>query len=128
MHYGMHVLKDKETKALTEAGEFPFKLIAMNQKGPVAESMTRKLQAAFAPRALEVEDESAKHAGHSGARESGESHFRVRIVADAFKGLSRVERQRRIHAALAEEFAKGLHALSINALTPEEVTQRPNLR
>lgn len=101
----------------------------MNPLGPVGASLKRKLAAEFSPSFLDVEDESAKHAGHSGARESGESHFRVRIVADAFNGLSRVDRQRRIYAVLAEEFAKGLHALSLNALTPgEDMTHPPKMR
>lgn len=119
----MQVLKDKETKDLTGGPERPFKLSCMNPLGPVGTSLARKLEAAFCPVSLEVEDESGKHAGHSGAREGGESHFRVRIVSAGFNGLSRVERQRRVYGALTEEFAKGLHALSINALTPEEVTQ-----
>ena len=67
----------------------------------VAETIREKLTAAFAPAALSVEDESAKHAGHAGARPGGETHFNVRIVSDAFEGVSRVERQRRVYAALA---------------------------
>jgi BolA family transcriptional regulator, general stress-responsive regulator len=82
--------------------------------------LREKLEAAFAPSDLDIEDESSRHAGHSGAREGGESHFRIRIVSAAFQGLSRVERQRRVYAALAEEFARGLHALALSTLTPEE--------
>lgn len=100
----------------------------MSTLGSIGTSLERKLTAAFSPAFLDVEDESAKHAGHSGARPSGESHFRVRIVSASFAGVSRVERQRRIYAALAEEFDKGLHALSLNALTPEEVTREPKMR
>jgi BolA protein len=76
--------------------------------------------AIFAPTALTVEDESAKHAGHAGASPSGETHYDVRIVSEQFRGLSRVERQRRIYAALDTEFRNGLHALSLKALTPAE--------
>jgi BolA protein len=67
-----------------------------------------------------VVDDSARHAGHSGHREGGESHFNVVIVADAFTGEGRVQRQRRIHSALAEELAGPVHALSIKAFAPGE--------
>jgi BolA family transcriptional regulator, general stress-responsive regulator len=87
----------------------------------VAQTIREKLAAAFSPAALEVEDESAKHAGHSGARPEGETHFRVRIVAAAFEGLSRVERQRRVYAALAEEMNSRVHALALTTLTPGEI-------
>jgi len=88
--------------------------------GQVAESIEKKLTAAFAPERLEVVDDSAKHAGHSGAREGGESHFTVTIVSPAFAGVSRVDRQRRVYAALSEDFQAGLHALSVKALAPGE--------
>jgi len=91
---------------------------------PVAEQLRRKFQAAFAPVELVVQDESALHAGHAGAREGGQSHFRVRIVSAAFAGLSRVERQRRVYAAASDEFAAGLHALALVSLTPEEAARR----
>jgi BolA protein len=87
---------------------------------PVATALREKLQAAFRPTELIIDDESARHAGHAGARVGAESHFRVRIVSPAFAGLSRVERQRRIYAVLADEIAAGLHALALTALTPEE--------
>jgi len=90
----------------------------------VAETIRAKLQAAFAPAELVVEDESAKHAGHSGARPAGQTHFNVRIVSESFAGQSRVERQRRVYAALAEELKpNGVHALSLTTLTPAEVWQ-----
>jgi BolA protein len=92
----------------------------MNHSGPVANSLREKLEAAFAPEILAIEDESSHHAGHSGARAGGESHFRVRIVSAAFQGLSRVERQRRVYAVLADEIDAGLHALALSTLTPEE--------
>lgn len=87
----------------------------------MAAKIRAKLQAAFAPTALVVEDDSAKHAGHSGARPGGETHYSVRIVSEMFAGLSRVERQRRVYAALAEELQPDrIHALALRALTPAE--------
>ena len=86
----------------------------------VARNIERKLAAAFAPAELSVMDESAKHAGHSGARPEGETHFRVRIVSQAFAGLSRVERQRRVYAALADEMKSRVHALALTTLAPGE--------
>lgn len=94
----------------------------------VADAIRRKLTAAFAPAALEVTDESARHAGHAGATRGdgshGETHFHVRLVTEAFEGVSRVERQRRIHAALADELKGPVHALSLVTLTPAEA-RRP---
>lgn len=69
----------------------------------------------LAPAALDVIDDSEKHRGHGGWREGGGTHFQVRIRAAAFNGLSRVECHRRINALLAPEFARGLHALAIDA-------------
>ena len=88
--------------------------------GDVAEAIRAKLMGAFDPQRLEVEDQSAQHAGHSGAREGGESHFDVVIVAAAFDGLSRVARQRAIYAALKDELSGPVHALSLKALAPGE--------
>lgn len=78
------------------------------------------LQARFSPTELEVVDDSARHAGHAGASPGGGSHFNVRVVATAFNDLSRVERHRQVNDALADEFARGLHALSIIAKAPGE--------
>jgi BolA family transcriptional regulator, general stress-responsive regulator len=90
----------------------------------VADTIRRKLEAAFAPSELVVEDDSAKHAGHSGARPGGETHFSVRLVSESFAGLGRVERQRRVYAALADEMKpNGIHALALTTLTPAEVWQ-----
>jgi len=69
---------------------------------------------------LIIEDESRKHAGHTGARPEGETHFRVRIVSAAFADLSRVERQRRVHDALKEELKTRIHALTLQILSPDE--------
>ncbi|WP_233245820.1 BolA family protein [Marinicauda salina] len=79
------------------------------------------LKAAFAPEALSVVDDSARHAGHAGNPHGrGGTHFVVEIVADAFAGKSRVERHRLVNAALADEFEAGLHALSVTAKAPGE--------
>ncbi len=89
----------------------------------IANNIREKLNAAFAPTQLVVEDESAKHDGHAGAPPEGETHFRVHIVAAAFEGLSRVERQRRVYAALAEELRERVHALALNVQTPREAAK-----
>jgi BolA protein len=88
----------------------------------IEERIRDKLTEAFAPVELSVEDESAHHAGHSGARPEGETHFRVRIVADAFKSMNRVERQRRVYAVLAEEMKDRVHALALTVMAPGEGT------
>lgn len=89
-----------------------------------AERIAATLRQEFSPAGLSVTDESARHHGHAGARPEGETHFHVRIVSDAFTGLSRVERQRRINAALKREFDAGLHALSLKALSPAEADRQ----
>jgi BolA protein len=82
--------------------------------------ITEKLTKAFQPESLEVLDESHRHKGHAGHRPGGESHFRVYIVSQAFRGKSRVERHRMINAALADELMGGVHALAIHAAAPGE--------
>ena len=82
--------------------------------------ITEKLTAAFAPESLRVVDESHQHQGHAGHRPGGETHFRVYIVAEAFRGKSRIERHRMINAALDRELAGGVHALAIHAAAPGE--------
>ena len=79
-----------------------------------------RLRAALAPLSLEVHDDSALHAGHAGAREGGETHFRVNIVSSAFTGKTRVARHREVNALLAAEFADGVHALALRTLAPDE--------
>ena len=86
----------------------------------VADDIRRKLTEAIRPTEIEVEDESAHHAGHAGARPGGETHFRVRIVAPAFTDMSRVARQRKIYEVLAEELRAQIHALSIDVRAPGE--------
>jgi len=76
------------------------------------------LTQAFTPETLEVVDDSARHAGHAGAAPEGETHFNVRIVSEAFAGLSRVQVQRSINLVLGPEFESGLHALSLKASAP----------
>jgi BolA protein len=82
--------------------------------------ITTKLIAAFAPESLHVEDESHLHEGHAGHRPGGETHFRLYIVAQAFRGKTRLERHRMINAALANELKGRVHALAIHAAAPEE--------
>lgn len=84
------------------------------------DAITTKLTAAFAPECLRVEDESHLHEGHAGHRPGGETHFRLYIVSDAFRGKSRLERHRMINAALADELSGGVHALAIHAAAPGE--------
>ncbi len=86
----------------------------------VADVITEKLTAAFAPASLRVVDESHQHEGHAGHRPGGETHYRVYIVSDAFRGKSRIERHRLINQALARELAGGVHALAIHASAPGE--------
>ncbi len=92
------------------------------RSGSVYQQMHDKLTAAFSPLELTITDDSAKHKGHAGAPEGGESHFTVRIVADSFTEQSRVARQRQVNQVLAEELAGPVHALSIRALTPAEAS------
>ena len=74
----------------------------------------------LAPQQLEVIDESARHAGHAGARPGETTHVRVRVVAAAFAGKSRIERHRLVNELLASEITAGLHALAIEARAPGE--------
>jgi BolA family transcriptional regulator, general stress-responsive regulator len=79
-----------------------------------------RLTEALDPIALDVVDESDRHAGHAGARAGGGTHYRVRIVSASFERQSRVERHRLIYDLLAAEFADGLHALALVAKAPGE--------
>ena len=75
------------------------------------------LTQAFSPTVLDVQDDSAHHAGHSGAQAGGQSHYSVLLVSSAFQGVSRVARSRTVHSALAAEFGSaeqgGMHALAL---------------
>ena len=86
----------------------------------VEEEITKKLRQAFAPVALEVVNDSHRHAGHAGSPQTGESHFSIKVVSESFAGKSRVERHRMVNQVLADELAGKVHALAISALTPEE--------
>lgn len=96
----------------------------MNE-GPIATIIREKLQAAFAPDRIELVDDSGRHAGHHheggmDGKPGGESHFNLTVVSIAFAGQSRVARQRAVNAVLKAELAGPVHALSIQARTPEE--------
>ncbi len=86
----------------------------------VQDTIRDKLTQAFQPSSLKIADDSHRHAGHGGARPEGETHFRVEIVAAAFAGRSRVERQRMVYSVLAEELADRVHALQLRTLAPGE--------
>ena len=85
-----------------------------------ADLITKKLTEAFAPQSLNVVDESHQHEGHAGSRPGGQTHFRVYIVSEAFKGKTRIERHRMINGKLSDELAGGVHALAIHASAPGE--------
>jgi BolA family transcriptional regulator, general stress-responsive regulator len=84
----------------------------------VAAQLRAALEQALAPRSLEIVDDSAAHAGHPGARSGG--HFRITLVADAFRGRSALERHRLVYAALGPLMSGAVHALNIDARAPEE--------
>jgi BolA family transcriptional regulator, general stress-responsive regulator len=86
----------------------------------VQETISRKLTETFAPVRLKVLDESHQHEGHAGHRPGGETHFRIYIVADAFRGKSRITRHRMINETLTDELKSGVHALAIHAAAPDE--------
>ena len=88
--------------------------------GAILDAIQNKLTEAFQPTRLEIEDDSARHAGHAGAHPGGESHFNVLIESAAFAGAPKVARQRMVYRALADELAGPLHALSVKALAPGE--------
>ena len=88
----------------------------MTTRDRISETLTK----AFAPERLDVIDESHRHAGHSGARPGGETHYSVYIVSQAFQGKSRLERHRMINATLMSELQGGVHALAIRAAAPGE--------
>ena len=79
----------------------------------VAEYLEEKLTEAFSPESLEIINESHLHAGHAGDDGSGESHMRIRIVAEAFNSMSRLERHRAINAIVQPKIDEGLHACAI---------------
>jgi BolA protein len=84
------------------------------------ERLHAALTAAFSPSDLQVVDDSAQHAGHSGASAAGETHFTVRMVSARFTGQTRVARSRAVHEAVASELESGLHALSLFLRSPDD--------
>jgi BolA protein len=84
---------------------------------PREQQLRRRLEARFAPMSLTIEDESHLHAGHAGAA-GGHSHFRVIIVAEAFRGVSAVARHRLVYAAVDDLLKTDIHALAIEATPP----------
>ena len=82
--------------------------------------MLRERLAVLSPQDLDIVDESHKHAGHAGAAD-GRGHFDVLIVADAFRGKKLLERHRMVYAAVGDAMQTDVHALSIRALTPDEL-------
>lgn len=91
--------------------------------GRIEQSIKTKLTL-LRPRSLQVINESSKHAGHAGmsdVSQTGETHFRVDVVAECFQGLTPVQRHKMIYTLLAAEMNGGVHALSISAKTPEEL-------
>jgi BolA protein len=86
----------------------------------ITEMIEERLRSALSPEILEVRDESHLHAGHAGAREGGESHFRLLVVSSSFEGLSRVARQRAVNDLLKDALKERIHALAMRTLTPAE--------
>ncbi|KAJ3250969.1 hypothetical protein HK103_003034 [Boothiomyces macroporosus] len=94
----------------------------MTQKGPVYSQIESKLTLALNPTFLDIIDDSSKHAKHSAMRgvDAIETHFRVTVVSDEFKGKPLVQRHRLIYSILGDELKQGLHALSLTTKTKEE--------
>ena len=84
------------------------------------ERIRRKLTAELEPIVLEIKDDSAKHAGHSGHNPLGETHFIVKVVSEKFNGQSQVARHRMVYQLLHNELSERVHALNIKAVTPAE--------
>ena len=88
--------------------------------GPIAREMIERLTAALSPSRLDLEDQSNRHIGHAGHDPRGESHFALTIESAVFAGLSRVDRQRKVYAALGDLMRERVHALTIRASAPGE--------
>jgi BolA protein len=82
------------------------------------ERIRTRLEQAFAPELLEIVDDSARHAGHAGARD-GRGHFKVRIVSNSFEGTKPLARHRMVYAALGELMQTDIHAVSVDASCPK---------
>jgi len=87
--------------------------------------LRQKLTMALEPDSLEIINDSTKHAGHIGSRHDGNTHFRIKIVSNAFVSLSRIKRHQLIHTILKTELEGPIHALSLTLLTPEEDQHDP---
>ena len=83
------------------------------------EWIEKTLRAALAPQHIEVIDDSARHAGHAGARAGG-GHFQVLVVSERFRDQTRVERHRAVYEALGDAMRSEIHALALKTLTPDE--------
>jgi BolA protein len=91
------------------------------ETGPVAREIAQRLEAALAPARLAVINDSETHRGHGGYDGSGESHFTVEVEAEAFRTMSRLQRQRAVNEALGDLLSKDrIHALAIKATAPGE--------
>jgi BolA protein len=82
--------------------------------------LKEKLTVALSPKRLDIINESQMHAGHRSSPGTGESHFRILIVSDAFQGKSRVERHRLVNEALKDELSGRIHALALATYAPDE--------
>ncbi|GIK79802.1 MAG: hypothetical protein GHHEDOFH_01147 [Pseudorhodoplanes sp.] len=100
----------------------PITVLAMRTK----DIITEKLTAAFTPMRLSVHDESHLHEGHAGHRPGGQTHYRIYIVSESFRGKSRLARHRMINEALANELSGSVHALAIHASAPGEPAATAN--
>ncbi len=89
-------------------------------RGPVAAELTRRVEAELSPTRVALHDDSDQHAGHAGHDGRGESHFSLLVVSAAFEGLNRLQRQRLVFRAIGDLMQDRVHALQIQALTPEE--------
>ncbi|CUA74840.1 hypothetical protein RSOLAG22IIIB_05736 [Rhizoctonia solani] len=93
--------------------------------GPVYQAIQEKLTKLLNPASMEITNDSWQHRHHTAMREmgggDGETHFTVRVVSDSFVGKTTMQRHRMIYSALSEELAQGVHALSLQTKTPDEV-------
>lgn len=89
----------------------------------VAEIIEQKLNEAFSPLSLVVEDQSHQHQGHAGHRPGVETHFHVTIVSSAFEGVARVARHRMVTGVLKNEIGNPIHALALKTQTPTEAAK-----
>lgn len=89
----------------------------------ISEAIRQAVEAAFQPVHFELINESAQHRGHAGDNGTGESHFKLIIVSSVFESCGRIQRSRLVYSALDKAFSQGLHAISLELLTPGEYTK-----